>query len=324
MTYPLLTWLPVIALPLGALLLMPPSIPAWGAMWLLAINVFAGVKWLSWARVRKSVSRAADWRRHLAYFLAWPGLDAEAFLAPARDTSLTRQRRTASISGGGLSFACASGWYEERNPANSRPDLREWTLAILKTTAGAVLFWGVARLAYPLHPLAAAWVGMVGVGLMLHFGVLHLLSCVWRTRGVNARRLMSNPLAARSVSDYWGKRWNTAFRDLAHRFIFRPVSKRLGTTAALWSVFLFSGLVHDLVISVPAGGGYGLPTLFFLIQALAIEVEHSALGKHLGLARGIRGWVFTMLVLVVPVSLLFPLPFLRNIVLPMMDAMGAI
>ncbi|MGI8982224.1 MAG: wax synthase family protein [Pirellulaceae bacterium] len=294
MTFPLLTWLPVIALPLGALLLMPASIPAWEAMWLLAINVFAGVKWLSWASVRKSVSRAADWRRHLAYFLAWPGLDAEAFLSPAR--------LTAAI----------------------RPQVREWTLAILKTTAGALLFWGVARLAYPLHPLAAAWVGMVGVGLMLHFGVLHLLSCLWRTRGVNARRLMNNPLAATSVSDYWGKRWNTAFRDLAHRFIFRPVSKRLGTTAALWSVFLFSGLVHDLVISVPAGGGYGLPTLFFLIQALAIEVEHSALGKKLELGCGIRGWLFTMLVLAVPVSLLFPLPFLRNIVLPMMEAMGAI
>ena len=65
MTFPLLPWLPVIALPLGALLLMPASIPAWGAMWLLAINVFAGVKWLSWATVRKSVSRAADWQRDL-------------------------------------------------------------------------------------------------------------------------------------------------------------------------------------------------------------------------------------------------------------------
>lgn len=294
MALPLLPWIPVIALPLGALLLMPASVPAWEAMWLLAINVFAGVKWLSWASVRKSVSRAADCRRHLAYFLAWPGLDAEAFLSSAR--------LTAAI----------------------RPQVREWLLAILKTAAGALLFWGVARLAYPRHPLAAAWGGMVGVALMLHFGVLHLLSCVWRTRGVNARRLMNIPLAATSISDYWGKRWNTAFRDLAHRVIFRPVSKRLGKTAALWSVFLFSGLVHDLVISVPAGGGYGLPTLFFLIQALAIEVEHSALGKKLGLGRGIRGWTFTMFFLAAPIGLLFHLPFLQTIVLPMMEAMGAI
>lgn len=55
MTFPLLLWLPVIALPLGALLLMPASIPVWEAMWLLAMNVFARVKWLSWASVRKSL-----------------------------------------------------------------------------------------------------------------------------------------------------------------------------------------------------------------------------------------------------------------------------
>jgi hypothetical protein len=289
-----LIWLPVIALPLSAVLLMPASLPAWEAMWLLAINVFAGVKWLSWASVRKSVSRAADWRRHLAYFLAWPGLDAEAFLSPARISTAVR------------------------------PQVREWSLAILKTSLGAVLFWGAARCVFHYSPFLAAWTGMVGVGLMLHFGVLHLLSCLWRTRGVNARRLMNNPLGATSVSDYWGKRWNTAFRDLAHRFIFRPVSKRFGTTAALWSVFLFSGLVHDLVISVPAGGGYGLPTVFFLIQALAVEIEHSALGKKVGLGRGVRGWCFTMFVLAAPIGLLFHLPFLRNIALPMMQATSAI
>lgn len=294
MTLPLLTWLPAIALPLGAILLMPTSLPAWEAMWLLAINVFAGVKWLSWASVHNRVSKAARWPRHLAYFLAWPGLDAEAFLSPARITEAIR------------------------------PQAREWTLATLKTALGGILFWGVARGALPLDPLAVAWVGMVGVGLMLHFGILHLLSCIWRTRGVNARPLMNSPLAATSVSDYWGKRWNTAFRDLAHRFIFRPVSKRLGTTAALWSVFLFSGLVHDLVISVPAGGGYGLPTLFFLIQALAIEIERSAYGKRLGLGRGTRGWCFTMFVLATPIGLLFHLQFLRNVVLPMMQATGAI
>ena len=166
MTSPLLIWLPVIALPLGALLLMSPSVPAWEAMWLLAINVFAGVKWLSWASMRKSVSQGADWRRHLAYFLAWPGLDAETFLSPARITEAIR------------------------------PQLREWLLAILKTAAGAILFWGVARLAYPLHPVAAAWVGLVGVGLMLHFGVLHVLSGVWRTRASQTPshdRLMPDP-----------------------------------------------------------------------------------------------------------------------------------
>ena len=289
-----LSYLPLIALPLGALLLMPASIPAWEAMWLLAINVFAGAKWLSWAGVRRSTAQNAGWKKHLAYFVAWPGLDAEAFLSNARLAS------------------------------SARPAAREWILAGLKTVAGALLFWGIARWFYPTLPLVVAWLGMTGLALVLHFGILHLFSCLWRTRGVNARRLMNNPLAATSVSDYWGKRWNTAFRDLAHRFIFRPVCARAGSRAALWGVFLFSGVVHDLVISVPAGGGYGLPTLFFLIQAAAIEIEHSTVGKKFGLGHGLRGWGFTMIVLAAPLGLLFHLPFLRNVVLPMMEAAGAI
>ena len=52
--------------------------------------------------------------------------------------------------------------------------------------------------------------------LVLHFGSFHLLSCGWRFAGVQARPLMDRPLASASVSEFWGRRWNTAFRDLTH------------------------------------------------------------------------------------------------------------
>ena len=67
---------------------------------------------------------------------------------------------------------------------------------------------------------------------------------------------MVAPLRSTSVSEFWGKRWNTAFRDITFKFLFRPLARRFSVGIALILAFLFSGLVHDLVVSVPARGGW--------------------------------------------------------------------
>jgi alginate O-acetyltransferase complex protein AlgI len=283
-------WPPLLLLPLAALLLTPADWPPWALTWLLTFAIFLGVKWLTW---RRTPAPAAPWWRHVAYLAAWPGLDAAAFLhsAPA--------------------------------PAGMRVSSDEWARAVRNLILGAALFWGLARLVPDGHPFVTGWVGLVGLALMLHFGSLQLLSYAWRAAGVDARPLMKRPTAAVSVSEFWGRRWNTAFRDLAHRFLFRPLTARLGPRWGLFAGFLFSGLVHDLVISVPAGGGYGLPTLFFLLQAGAIAVERSRIGRAVGLGRGWVGWLFTGLVLLAPACLLFHPLFLRRVVVPFMAVLGA-
>ena len=135
---------------------------------------------------------------------------------------------------------------------------------------------------------------------------------------------MNWPLASTSVSEFWGRRWNTAFRDLTHRFLFRPVSTRLGARWALVAGFVFSGVLHDLVISVPAGGGYGGPSLFFALQGVAILVERGRVGRWLGLGQSARGWLFTMGILLMPLYGLFHPPFVREIVVPFLRALGGV
>ena len=113
-------------------------------------------------------------------------------------------------------------------------------------------------------------------------------------------------------------------RDLTLRFLFRPLSTRVGPHLALLAGFTVSGLVHELVISLPAGGGYGGPTLFFGIQAGAILVERSDRGRMLGLGRGWRGWFLVVVVLLLPAPLLFHGPFVGEVMLPFFQFLGAI
>ena len=158
----------------------------------------------------------------------------------------------------------------------------------------------------------------------LHFGSFHLLSLAWRSAGVNASPIMRSPLLAPSLAEFWSKRWNTAFHDLVHRFTFRPMARRNGASAGTFLVFLLSGLVHEMVISLPARGGYGLPTVYFLIQGLGVVGEHTRLGRRLGLGRGVRGWLFTVLVVATPAFWLFHPPFIERVILRMLYAIGAI
>jgi D-alanyl-lipoteichoic acid acyltransferase DltB (MBOAT superfamily) len=135
---------------------------------------------------------------------------------------------------------------------------------------------------------------------------------------------MNHPLRSQSLGEFWGRRWNTAFRDLTHRFLFRPLTRRFGVQAGVAGGFVFSGLVHDLVISWPAAGGWGGPTVFFAIQGGGILLERTRLGARVGLAKGTVGRLFALAALLLPSPLLFHRPFVERIVIPFMHALGAL
>ena len=161
---------------------------------------------------------------------------------------------------------------------------------------------------------------MVGMILMLHFGLFALLSIGWRTLRVDAQPIMDAPLRSTSVAEFWGRRWNGAFNDLALGLVFRPMARRVGATAATLSAFGVSGLVHELVISLPAGGGYGLPTGYFLLQGLAVLAQR----RSTTLRGNLSGWLFTMIVVAAPAFWLFHPPFVQRVILPFMQVIRAL
>ena len=111
-------------------------------------------------------------------------------------------------------------------------------------------------------------------------GTFQLLAFLWQNADVSAMPIMRAPLRSHSLSEFWGKRWNLGFRQLSHDLIFRPLHGLLGVGGAGFLVFVISGLLHDLVISVPAKGGYGLPTIYFVVQGAGVAVERSKIGSN--------------------------------------------
>jgi Membrane bound O-acyl transferase family len=281
---------PLIVLPALAIALCA-TLPPWVFMWLLAVAIFAGCKWLTWWDAAPA-RRDASLTRNLIYLTAYPGLDASHFL---RDGAPPRT-----------------------------PDATQWLTAVARTFLGAALFWGVARFAPAGQPVFRGWVGMVGVIFMLHFGLFDVLTYTWRKFGVEADVLMDRPLGAPTLADFWGNRWNRAFKRLVHDHLFRPLSRRVGPAWATFITFIASGLVHDLVISLPAGAGFGLPTAYFALQGAGVLVQRGPLGKRLHIDHGPTGRVFTLAVLICPMFWLFHPAFVQRVFVPFMHACGAL
>jgi Membrane bound O-acyl transferase family len=229
--------------------------PRWVAMWAIAFALYGVCKGATYWQVHTQFGERGRGRR-LGYLLAWPGMDASAFLS--------------------------------RTNARPEPTSRgEWVIAVLKVVLGFALTWVVAPWAWPARPLVAGWIGMVGAIFILHFGVFHLLSLAWRHAGIDAVPLMRSPMRATSLGEFWGRRWNTGFHELANRFTFTPLRSSMGVVAAMLTTFVASGLIHELVISVPAA----LVTLYvaaflFMVTALlaafaAGELHRASLSKVL-------------------------------------------
>ncbi len=258
------------------------NLPPWMVMWLWAGALFLGGK-LVMLILHRPRHQTPLWRV-LAYTLLWPGMDTRPWMTG----------RTAS----------------------PKPGIRTIIGALLKILFGTFLLWIVTP--HIAMPLARAWVGMIGLIFLLHFGSFHLLALFWQSMSVAVVPIMQNPIGATTLTDFWGRRWNQAFRDLVYPVLFHPLARRLPPHAALWITYLISGLAHELVISVPAHGGYGLPTLYFLLQAFGIGME-----KRFPLKHPVVGWWRTHLFTAAPAVILFHPPFVGRVMIPFFNLLGS-
>jgi len=182
--------------------------------------------------------------------------------------------------------------------------------------------WGCIRFLPADRPAVIGAVGFAGIILLLHFGLFHLLALAWHRAGTAVQPIMDRPFLATSLADFWGRRWNRAYRRVSYEYFFRPCVLRFGPTMGMLLAFIASGLIHESVISFPAGGGYGGPTAYFAIQGLALLLERSAPLQR-WMQKPLCGWCYTALIVAGPAGLLFHAPFLTRVMEPFVELIGA-
>ena len=132
-----------------------------------------------------------------------------------------------------------------------------------------------------------------------------------RLAGIAVPPIQVNPIAARSVGEFWGKRWNRPVSDWLGEYVFAPLRRRRRPVLGLVLAFAASAAMHAWVFF--AGGGWRAAlamTLFFLLQAPVLLLE-----SKLRVARwpewAGRAWTLGWLLLLSPLF-----------VLPVLDATG--
>lgn len=148
---------------------------------------------------------------------------------------------------------------------------------------------------------------LCGISLLFHFGILNLNVLFIQRLGFYDYPIFKEPFKSKSLTEFWGKRWNLAFSEMTKSCIFIPLSKKMPGQVAYIVAFLFSGVLHEIAISLTVLKGYGLPMLFFVLSAVGIQLERSFNGKQPGIA-----WV--LLFLIAPFPLLFHGQFIQEVV----------
>jgi hypothetical protein len=164
---------------------------------------------------------------------------------------------------------------------------------------------------------------LVGLSLILHFGALSISAGVWRFFGADTYLLFRQPAKSNSLVEFWGRRWNLAFIEMLSIAVLRPLKAKIGNTTAIFLSFLLSGLLHEVAITLPVSAGFGMPTLYFIIQGCAVAAEKKMEKQSITLLKNkLIAKLWVLFWLIAPIYFLFPSPFIEQVVWPLANLNG--
>lgn len=140
-----------------------------------------------------------------------------------------------------------------------------------------------------------SYLAIVPFWLLLE-GLSGLLRLCWLPTGQLVPAINREPWRSANLAEFWGRRWNRLIGDWLQQVIFTPLRRK--PRRAMFVTFLVSGLLHELLVSLPLTLVYdenvwGWLTGYFLLQHLAMVGE-----KRLALSPAGRRLLLWLVVLV--------------------------
>lgn len=204
-------------------------------------------------------------------------------------------------------------------PDHDAPDAQAFLEAYAAVVVGVLLALA-AILAPPYVGVGAStWLLLFALLSIVHLGVGRILPFGLRWAGYSVPPLFRDPIRATGVGDFWSDRWNRPFVNMNRLFLTRPLADRIGIAAAAFLAFLVSGILHELAISYSAGAGWGLPTLYFVIQGVLYTVEQQWFPEPEDGGRTVLRRLWTAAAVLGPLPLLFHAPFRTTFLAPLIE-----
>lgn len=263
-------------LPIGGILAFVVFASVAPPLRLLASTYLLLILMKAWAvadRPRPKLS-PFDW---LIFWFVWPGFDSESF-----------ERRS--------------------EPSASTSDFfksgLKWAITGVCALLGTAYFWS------SIPEWLGPWFAIFELLMIIHFGVSGLMLGTLRMMKRPVEPLFVFPFQSQTLMEFWTRRWNMAFVEMGRRLFQPRLSKLVGRKASIFGLFAISGILHELAISYPSGGGYGLPFLYFVITVIGVLIERKL---------KIRSKLWTTAWILIPLPLLFTDAFRQTFIAPMMN-----
>jgi hypothetical protein len=158
--------------------------------------------------------------------------------------------------------------------ATPRIDARGIAAAIGWATLGAVA-WTVT-----LHAPTGAWrvpIALVAsaIGMLVTMDALSALDrALLRMFGIETPAVQDAPIRSRSITEFWGRRWNRAVGAWLRKHCFAPLARRKRPVLGVLASFAASAAIHFWPVLVAVGWEMASRmAAFFVVQALLVLLE---------------------------------------------------